>query len=579
VKKRLFTAFILIFLYESVNGKQVLADIFEDYQTTSQQLAEVRKAKEDLSDELKDLSGQLTLTESQIMAVSNKIAVAVKTVQQIDASLSDRRGKVSTQEELRNSIVRDFYIRGEVSPLVLLVDSDSWEDFPKRLAYYKSLVAFSKRTIENLNDEINNFEANKKEALTLKEQLAAQQQELAALQNKLSGQADDIKQKLSHYAEQEGILGQKLEALSSEISSQMSWQQQAALGVKESGAGRANTPNPDGAPSWRIVGFGTEHGVGMSQWGAFMKAMEGWDAERILKFYYQDIDFTETDIKNISVSGYGSMDFEDEYLAGIGETDPVWYTINENAAKVMDEVQVIAARTYAYDYAKNGKTICTTQACQVYVGGTSKKDAVEKTRGKIMTYSGNPIRAFYFSTSGPHTDDIGDTPSFAFNDKTREYKDSGAINDSYPYLRRVDYNDGQSQFNNWSAIIPNDWRSQAFPPKSDYSGGTPLGQIDMEDVLNTALLSTSNLESVSSKTSMEDVRRMLKAEGKEPIQGLESVSAVEMGGSSSRVKWVTAKGSNRSINEGEITGIRFRYAFNVRSPEKDWIYSTWFEFK
>lgn len=553
-----------------------MADVYSEYQSTAAKLAELRATKDSLSQELQGLSGQMTLNEKALADLGVKIAVATKTLATIEASLSDRRSRVGTQENLRDEAVRDYYKQGEIEPLILFISADSWQDLSRRFVYLQGLAAAVKNNITGLNEEIKNFEANKKEAEALKTQLAANSNQLAALQSRLKNQAGEIKNKLSHYAREEAILGERLGALSAEISSQMSWQQSAALSVKESGAGRANTPNPEGASSWRITGYGTEHGVGMSQWGAFMLAQKGWDAEKILQFYYQDVDFTTVETSSISVSGYGQLNFEDEYLAGIGETDPVWYTIDKNAAEVMDRVQVIAARTYAYRYAKNGQTICVTQACQVYVGGTAKKEAVEKTKGKIMTRGGEPITAFYFSTSGPHTDDIGDSPSFAFNNKTREYKSRDGLNDSYPYLRKVEFNDTTSPFNNWSAIIPNSWRSQAFPPRADNRDGTPIGQIDMADVLNTALLNTSNLEKVDSRTSMEEVRNLLKSEGKTPLEGVKSVNTVGMGNSSDRVKWVTAEASNRNIGEGEITGIRFRYAFNVRSPEKDWIYSTWF---
>ncbi len=37
-----------------------------------------------------------------------------------------------------------------------------------------------------------------------------------------------------------------------------------------------------------VVGHGFGHGVGMSQWGAELWASEGWDANRILTYYYKD---------------------------------------------------------------------------------------------------------------------------------------------------------------------------------------------------------------------------------------------------------------------------------------------------
>lgn len=39
-----------------------------------------------------------------------------------------------------------------------------------------------------------------------------------------------------------------------------------------------------------IVGHGYGHGVGLSQWGAQTLSKQGWDAHRILKYYYKDVD-------------------------------------------------------------------------------------------------------------------------------------------------------------------------------------------------------------------------------------------------------------------------------------------------
>ncbi len=42
-----------------------------------------------------------------------------------------------------------------------------------------------------------------------------------------------------------------------------------------------------------IEGHGYGHGVGLSQWGAQLFAAKGWDAHKILKYYYQNTEITQ----------------------------------------------------------------------------------------------------------------------------------------------------------------------------------------------------------------------------------------------------------------------------------------------
>jgi stage II sporulation protein D len=92
------------------------------------------------------------------------------------------------------------------------------------------------------------------------------------------------------------------------------------------------------------------------------------------------------------------------------------------------KAQAVAARTYALanlgDYASKGYDVCATAACQVYRGQSSEQPltdrAVEETRGVVATWHGRPIRAYYTSTCGGHTED-----------------GSEMLDDDAPYLRGV----------------------------------------------------------------------------------------------------------------------------------------------
>jgi peptidoglycan hydrolase-like amidase len=100
----------------------------------------------------------------------------------------------------------------------------------------------------------------------------------------------------------------------------------------------------------------------------------------------------------------------EEYLLGVvpNELNPV--TFGEIEAL---KAQAVAARTYIYrnlgQYKAEGYDICSTDACQVYMGqGTENPvstQAVGETRGMIAMYRDQAINAMYSSTCGGRTED------------------------------------------------------------------------------------------------------------------------------------------------------------------------------
>lgn len=104
----------------------------------------------------------------------------------------------------------------------------------------------------------------------------------------------------------------------------------------------------------------------------------------------------------------------EDYVKGVTE-------IPDNWPKAALQAQAIAARTYAARYVAEhdrpagpgDADICGTQACQVYRGLTSEDagdrrrwvDAVDATRGMILTSGSRPVLARYHSVSGGRTAD------------------------------------------------------------------------------------------------------------------------------------------------------------------------------
>ncbi len=100
----------------------------------------------------------------------------------------------------------------------------------------------------------------------------------------------------------------------------------------------------------------------------------------------------------------------EEYLRGVvpNEMGPGVYPELEAL-----KAQTVAARTYIVanlgQFAEDGYDVCDSAQCQVYKGAGTEypltNQAVDETRGVVLTYNGKPINAMYTSTCGGHTED------------------------------------------------------------------------------------------------------------------------------------------------------------------------------
>ncbi|MEA3415475.1 MAG: SpoIID/LytB domain-containing protein [Thermodesulfobacteriota bacterium] len=167
-------------------------------------------------------------------------------------------------------------------------------------------------------------------------------------------------------------------------------------------------------------------------------------------------DFTIS-VNSKSLSAINNIPIE-QYLYGVvpKEMPAAW-------AKEALKAQAVAARTYAL-YIK-GKSadkpydVQSTTMSQVYGGFDSEKKksnlAVDETRGKIITYNGKLIVAYFHSSSGGHTEDsknvwTADLPylkgipdSFSANIPNNEWSFFVSYNDMQNRLNQYGLNIGQ----------------------------------------------------------------------------------------------------------------------------------------
>jgi stage II sporulation protein D len=130
----------------------------------------------------------------------------------------------------------------------------------------------------------------------------------------------------------------------------------------------------------------------------------------------------------------------EEYIKGVVSAE-IKETWDIEALKA----QAVVARTYAiYQVNNSGKDVpfhlTSTVLSQVYKGASPSAAvamAVMATKGEILTYEGQPIVAFYHSTSGGMTEDAGEV-----------------FQKSLPYLKPVQTNCELSPYYMWEKVIP-----------------------------------------------------------------------------------------------------------------------------
>ena len=163
----------------------------------------------------------------------------------------------------------------------------------------------------------------------------------------------------------------------------------------------------------------------------------------------------------------------EQYLYGVikNEISPEWPL---EAVKA----QAVAARTYALansnKHAADGFELCATTDCQVYGGRESEAskaiEAVDTTRGLVLTYKGKLITAYFHSSSGGYTENSENVWSV-----------------KQPYLRGVADFDQNSPYYKWEEKLTLAELNQAIS-KAGYNIGY-LQMVELSPLSNPPVAS------------------------------------------------------------------------------------------
>ncbi|MBQ6436065.1 hypothetical protein IJJ27_00685 [bacterium] len=405
MKRKLWCLLVLILVGSVLVGQVLAIDPVDDLQHEIDELEKMKKMSEDatapLEKEVKSLVSRINNAQARVKQIKVEL-------QELATSIEEREESQDEQTDLLHEIVaRAYKSSRQGSPLLSLLAPEQNQD--ALVSYYNYQTAQKKN-----HEQITSIAAEIKQLNEDKQTLQETQTKMVSLEQQLGEQVKFFQKEIDSAKSWQKELTGKIASLTA--------QQQAIInarsGTSTTSVGEvpmADDPKAsigwkDQAPgdSFAIFSFGAyTHRNGMSQYGAKARAEAGQSAEQILAAYYPNATLKKDygTMGEIEVQGYGRMSFEDTYLQSIYEVPASW------PLEVL-KAQAVAARTYAIKYTGNGsRSICTTEACQVYKNGKKGGEwekAVNETRGWVLVDGdGNPVSTQYASTHGGYSNTSG----------------------------------------------------------------------------------------------------------------------------------------------------------------------------
>jgi peptidoglycan hydrolase CwlO-like protein len=489
-----------------------LAKAYEPAQKKNkEELASLNKQINDLSARIKSFSAQLINLEKEIRGREEDLQF--------------------TQQVFEEKTRNHYTFLRLYDPITPFLFSDNASDAFREISFRQKAADSDRKTVEQYVADLSKLKSDKESLEKNKASLSALQIKVTEQQKFLSSEVAKVDSFLAVLSsKQQEILNVKNGSFIASVGdSALADDRKASIkGFRE------DAP----AGSFAMFSFGAyTHRKGMSQYGARARAQAGKNFKDILKAYYGKDPVNKDTGGTISVSGVGNVNFEDYYLMGIAEMPSSWHP---EALKA----QAVAARTYAYRYKQEGRTICTDEGCQVFRKSKADappaewKKAVQDTRGQILedvvTYYSSTSGG-YLTTSGWDTTDGGGGGNFL--EKTYEYL-AGS-----PWVYKAWYRKGYTA-SGATCGVDDPW----------------LTNEEFTDIVNAALvLRNGNDDRVTPVTTScwggnPYSHAELRAKG-----GVNSVSSVTVSQGNGNTNTVTVNGIS-------FTGAEFKQAFNLRAP-------------
>ena len=549
--KKLFTdlLFVLLLLFSSFIFLKSVGFISAEGCASSDYDCQISEIQREIDARLpaheknkEDLAGLRT----QISEISKKITNIQSQLKKFESDIESREEELAyTRKIFEEKTVSQYKSLRLYDPILPFLSSDNASTAFRELTFRQKAADEDRKVMEEYANDLSKLKSDKDTLEKSKTSLASLQKQVSDKEKTLAGEVTKVETYISSLSsKQNELMALKAGGFSTSVGDTP-----GTLEPCSGPPGSSNFCDPGFRPAFAAFSFGAPHRTGMSQYGAYGRSKSGQNAETILSAYYQGASLNKgySVPGSITVTGYGSIPFEDNYLLGIYEVPESW---GDNGGFEALKAQAVAARSYAMAVTNNGATsICATESCQVYkpqLKSGKWAEAVRATRGWVLEKDGKAASTYYASTSGGYTisqwgwsgikDASGDWPGTAYE------KVSGS-----PWFYKGWYKSrsGSSCGRSSPWLTSTEIADILNAYKVLYEGGGDISRISPIDTNCWG----GNPYSVSELSS---------------IGGYISVSSVSVvynnGGFTQTVSFSTNKGSKT------LTGEEFKKAFNLRAP-------------
>jgi SpoIID/LytB domain protein len=502
----------------------------------------------------------LSALQSQLNNLNSRLNALSAALQKAATDISNREENMGFTQQILNQKTRDYYTFLRLyDPITPFLFADSASNAFQELSLRQKAQSADVNAIEQYVNEITDLKNSQASLQKTQVSVSAVQKQISSQTTFLAGEVAKANAYLATLsARQESFIAAKLESLG------ISRSAYNLNGGCSSDINPYKAPNFSG-PEFAFFTFGVPNRVGLNQYGAAGRANAGQNAQTILSAYY-NADYTTGYNQSINIHVVGT----NEYGQSINQSwqiDDYLKHLYEMPASFPAEAlkaQAIAARSYALAYTNNGSgSICPSQQCQVVKveshGDDAWSQAVDATRGIVLTNSGAPIKAWFSATHGGYaytTSDIG----WSATAWTKRLVDTSGPVNSFSDLMNNSYDKS-------SPVFYCDWGGRASENKTAW-----LSSTDLADIVNAVLLAEKDGSTKShlyqpdkpnpegtDTWSSDQVKSNLGSSAFNTITGI-SINA-DFGTGKTTSVTVSGDAPSQTIN-----GDDFKNYFNIRAP-------------
>jgi len=366
-------------------------------------IAEIQREIDALSPAHEYNKGELAGLRTQIKNLSARISAISAELVVLEEDITRREEDLAYARRIFEEKTANHYrFLRLYDPLLPFLSSQDAASAFREIGFREIATKEDIKTMEGIAGDLVSLKEDKENLERNKENLAAAKLQVSAREEFLSGEVEKTESYLSQLsAKQEELIAAKAGGFQTSIGDTP-----PTLEPCSGPPGSSNFCDPGFRPAYGGFSFGAPHRTGMSQYGAFGRSKSGQSAEQIISAYYQGAELSKSYPipGSITITGYGTVPFEDNYLMGIYEVPESW---GDQGGYEALKAQAVAARSYALAYTGSGaRAICATEGCQVYkpqLKSGKWAEAVRATRGWVLTRGGSPATTYYASTSGGYT--------------------------------------------------------------------------------------------------------------------------------------------------------------------------------